>query len=225
MPKLIVAGCSYSDRFFNEKCYGDYLSDRLNLDYIHKAKNCGSNYSIWRTISTMVINKEIDPDDIVLIQYTEITREEFYTALDPNTNHVVREHYGDGWIIRYKLGCEQWNTTRPIQKMLKTYSDYMVSREFESERFIFNDYNFQCLLEKFNINAYFLRLSCYSQISEDGSELQILSDYFKNRVFTERTKYTVHPFCFSDSDPWHLSDMGHRELANDLHTFLSKDNS
>ena len=65
MTKLIVAGCSVSDYTCVDKVWREYLSDQLTIPYMHEAVACGSNYRIWRKLSSHIINRTITPDDDV----------------------------------------------------------------------------------------------------------------------------------------------------------------
>ena len=222
MSKLIVAGCSFSDRFHVEKSYGDYLSEKLNMDYVHEARKCGSNSAIWRIITNKVINKELTSDDILLIQYTEATRTEFCSVTDPKSTSTVYEKYDDNsYLIRYKIGADEWNHNKRISQFLNIYTNDMLYETYEFDKFVTNDYNFQCMLEHNKINAYFVRVSWYSpETFKINQNKQTVSDYFKNRIFTEPHKYREHPYCFSDDDRFHLSNEGHIAIASDLYNFL-----
>lgn len=225
MRKLIVAGCSFSDRFHVEKSYGEYLSEHLNMEYVHEARSCGSNNAIWRTITNKIINKDITADDILLIQYTEPTRTEFCSYTDPkSTSNVVEKYDDNSYLIRYKIGAEDWHYEKNISKFLSIYTNNILYDKYEFDKFRFNDYNFQCMLELNNINAYFIRVSLYSpEINILAPKLET-SEYFNNRIFTQHQKYREHPYCFSDEDRFHLSDHGHITIAADLYEFLKDKN-
>ena len=79
MSKLVVAGCSFSDRTRVKKCYGDHLSKLLNLDYLHLAGGCGSNDRSIRLIVTNVLLNKISPGDHVIIQLTSSERKEVFS--------------------------------------------------------------------------------------------------------------------------------------------------
>ena len=46
--KLCVAGCSFSDYTKVDKVWGEYLAEKLDVDYLHEGAGCGSNWRIWR---------------------------------------------------------------------------------------------------------------------------------------------------------------------------------
>ena len=79
MSKLVVAGCSFSDRTLVEKCYGDHLAELLNVDYLHLAGGCGSNDRSIRLIVTDVLLNKIKSGDHVIIQLTTPERKEVFS--------------------------------------------------------------------------------------------------------------------------------------------------
>lgn len=79
MSKLVVAGCSFSDRTLVKKCYGDHLAKLLNLDYLHLAGGCGSNDRSIRLIVTNVLLNKINPGDHVIFQLTTSERKEVFS--------------------------------------------------------------------------------------------------------------------------------------------------
>lgn len=225
MSKLVVAGCSFSDRYNVKNCYGDYLAKKLNREYVHEARSCGSNFAIWRSITNKIIDKEITQDDIVLIQYTEVTRTEFCSHVDPKPTANVKEMYdNNSYLIRYKIGSDEWHHNKKIANFLNTYTNNLLYDRYEFDKFKINDYNFQCMLEYNNINAYFIRVSLYSPEINENAPIFPINKYFKNRIFSEHQKYREHPYCFSNDDRFHLSEDGHQEIACDLYNFLKETN-
>jgi hypothetical protein len=78
MSKLIVAGCSVSDYTNVKKVWGEYLAEQLNYEYVHEAAGCGSNYRMWRVLTTHILNGNITANDTVVVQYTTLERNEFW---------------------------------------------------------------------------------------------------------------------------------------------------
>ena len=79
--KLAVAGCSISDRTKTTHCYGDYLADMLDMDYLHLAGGGGSNQRSIRLIQEAVLDGTLLRNDVVLFQITDTTRCELKSAL------------------------------------------------------------------------------------------------------------------------------------------------
>ena len=215
--KLLVAGCSFSDRFHVERCYGDMLSDRLGLEYLHEVRTCGSNTAIWRRITKHILDGNIDEHDIVLVQYTVIDRAEFATWKDPKDTPVVNEKFDDNtWLVRYKIDCETWHHNQMTAEFLRLYSENFICQDYEDEKFMINNYNFQCMLAVNRINAFFLNLSCYKPPDNVWSTIP----YFSDRVMSDHAMLQHAPYCLSDDDPWHMSLRGHAKVADDTYDFI-----
>ena len=216
--KLVVAGCSFSDRFQVDRCYGDILSQRLGFDYVHEARTCGSNTAIWRRITKHILEGGITEQDILLVQYTVMDRTEFATWKDPRYNDVVHEKYDDvTWLVRYKIDAETWHSNQTTAEFIRLYSQNFICPSYEDEKFVINNHNFQCMLAHHNINAFFLNLSCYAPVPSVWSVLE----YFQDRVYVDRVEtLACEPYMLSDKDPWHLSQAGHEKVSDDVYEFI-----
>ena len=214
--KLVVAGCSYSDRIQVDVCYGDILSTRLGTEYLHEARTCGSNYRIWRRIFEKVTNGEISQDDIVLIQYTEITRDELATWIDPLAKAELTEKFDpETWLFRFKMDANELCFDNDAKQWLKSYIDRWVCIPYEEQRFRMNNHMFQCMLEHHRINTFFLNLSAYAPNSNIWSTIS----YFPDRVYVDNTLH-LPPYNISPDDKWHLSPVGHKKVADDVYEFI-----
>lgn len=94
-PKLFSAGCSIADRTHTTHCYGDYLAERMDYDYVHLAGGGGSNYRSIRQIVQAVASGEATPDDMIVIQFTDPTRKEMNSSYLTGTSlgqKLAREH-------------------------------------------------------------------------------------------------------------------------------------
>lgn len=76
MSTLCVAGCSFSDRTQVSHCYGDFLAEILNMDYLHLAGGGGSNDRSIRRITESLLDGTLQPGSTVIFQPTEVTRRE-----------------------------------------------------------------------------------------------------------------------------------------------------
>lgn len=74
MSKLFSAGCSIADRTNVTHCYGDYVAEMLDREYVHFCGGGGSNERSIRLITHAVLNKQLTPHDMLLIQFTDVTR-------------------------------------------------------------------------------------------------------------------------------------------------------
>jgi len=157
---LWVFGCSASDRTEVETCYGDFLSKFLNLDYQHHARGCGSNDRIFRTLPHLIKNNDITADDLVIIQYTEETRTEFYSNIV--TDLPLRDAYDNGQILRYKANSHTWQPNQPERKFFRMYEKYFLDDSFCNEKFAANNFMLQCTMYANKINAWFLNIHGYT---------------------------------------------------------------
>lgn len=198
---LYVFGCSASDRTEVPKCYGDYLADSLNLTYQHYAAGCGSNDRIFRNLLTLVKNKTITSKDLVIIQYTETTRTEYWSSFVNDVN--LRDNYDSGQILRYKINSGSWQPNKIEKKFFKLYEQYFLNETFEQEKFAAHNFALQCVLEKYNIDAWFLDIHGYLPLSFDTIE------YFKDRIISLPDP-KIHQLFFDDG---HFHIEGHKKVA------------
>ena len=87
-PKLFSAGCSIADRTQTSHSYGDYLAEMLDYDYVHLAGGGGSNYRSIRQIVQAVGSGEATSEDMIVIQFTDVTRKEL------NSSYLSRTDFG-----------------------------------------------------------------------------------------------------------------------------------
>lgn len=151
--KIAVAGCSVSDYTEVDKVYGELLAERIGAEYIHEGAGCGSNYRIWRRITGHVMNGTITPEDIVIIQYTEVTRDEFWSSYVPSSKKdrydgkgkiELRENFDTGDIIRWKT--LQYGRNATEYNFLKLKEEHFTSIKFCEEKFATNHYAFHNML-------------------------------------------------------------------------------
>ena len=219
--KLFVYGCSFSDRFGDTThCYGDVLSKKLNIPYSHfGVAKCGSNDRIIRLLTHDVIEKNITPDDLVLIQYTIPHRKEFITWIDPEAVDEVHEAVDDYYLIRYKFECHKWHSNKKIKSFLKLYDEYMSVQNFNNYNFKLENIRLQTLLEHYNINACILGLSCYAPLPEN---MDYSIPYFKDRIYWNTEIGQADNERYAPDDPLHLSTNGHTILAEQLYDWLKE---
>lgn len=223
--KLIVAGCSFSDYTKVDSPYGKLLAEKLGYEYIHEGAGCGSNQRIWRRLTSMVLDGIITSDDLVIVQYTERTRQEFYTSYPqdnaykgPNCKEAIRvvEDYTDGGhIIRFKWGAHVWQYNSEEKQLFKLYEDGFLSIDYSNELFRVNHYNFQAMLARNNIKCIFVKTWRYRY----NIDAEILLE-FEPYVFYDTTvneEYNLEP-----GDVGHLSQEGHIDFSDRLYTHIKQ---
>ena len=105
-PKLFSAGCSIADRTQTTHCYGDYLAEMLDRRYVHFCGGAGSNERSIRLITHAVLNKQMTPDDLLLIQFTDVSRRELPSAWLTHTKSgkkIAQHHLAKIDIAREKF--------------------------------------------------------------------------------------------------------------------------
>ena len=219
--KVIVGGCSVSDYSGTgvDRVYGEILASNIGADYVHEGAGCGSNYRIWRTITRMVMDNEIDKNDIVLVQYTDVTRQEYWSSFVFSQSYgklSLREKKYDGDILRFKIGLSQ--PEKHEQKFYNLKESYFTSVEFDEERFEYNHFLFHNLMMSKNIKvAYFVPTGVMNTYSWDKKHLfnkngEIhLTD---NLCFEYPSKYL--------QDVGHFSQEGHECVANVIEKFIKR---
>lgn len=207
MPKLIVAGCSVSDYTNVNKVWGEYLADQLGYEYLHEAAGCGSNYRIWRVLASHIRKNIITPDDTVVVQYTTLERNEFWSPSDSTVEpRHHRDEYDNGSLIRYKVDSHNWHFGYE-SKLMKIY-DRFINLKYEEEKFINNHLMFQCLMKEYKIkNLYFVKVGGYGQ--ESLTLLDCYKDNYKvcQNIFDNHQNHLLNDSC-------HLSSTGHKLLAD-----------
>jgi hypothetical protein len=214
--KLCVAGCSFSDYSQVPNVYGEYLAAKLNFEYLHEGAGCGSNYRIWRTVTNHILSGNITADDLLIIQYTEYTRNEFWSAHEytdlpkRQTVNLVENYNNSGSLVKYKLGSASWQNHKNEQKFFESYEAEFVSPKFEEEKFTVYHEMFQHMLLNRKIPTIFLATKYWF------GDQKVLAEF-------ENTKFTCSITSenrLSDEDPNHLSVPGHQELADKLYLHI-----
>lgn len=217
--KLIVAGCSvsdYSNEFdFN---YGELLASYIGYDYIHKAAGCGSNFRIWRLITSMIRNNEISENDILIIQYTTSERKEFFTSyglvneFNPDVKSVsLKEPYNDGATIKFKIDSYKFYRNKNESNFLKTIEENFLSSEYDNEVFLNNQLMFQCLLNEKKIKTIFLRQTYYQP-----KNIPIIN--FEKQIYVPIDQFFIKGLCLEEGTPryGHFNEEGHKKLSEYL---------
>ncbi len=217
-PKLISAGCSFSDYLQNNRTvYGKELSQLLDRNYMHQGAGAGSNWRIWRVIGQAVMQGLITDRDIVTVQYTGIERREFWSShraeKKSHSDFLVsrRDSYADGDLIRYKAMAWTWQDHERENEFLQLYEEHHVCVSYEQEWFDLQHYQFQLLLQQHRIPCVFIigrhRPLEKFELIEPFSQWQ-----FQESEDFQRDTNTWN----SPADNSHLCDHGHRQLAEML---------
>lgn len=218
MRKLFVAGCSVSDYTKVEKVYGEYLSEKLNCDYVHEGAGCGSNWRIWRKITNYILNGELTSNDLLVVQYTTIERKEVWSKENYKMNNekiLLREDYKDGGnLVRFKVGSYDWQQIDYEKKFFNLYENCFLSIDYEREVFKTQNLMFQTMLKYFNIPTVFLGY----YLSLNKNTMDLLPEFKKNS-YVEIPHVLDRKYCL-ENDWWHLNDLGHQMVADKLYEYI-----
>ena len=214
--KLFVAGCSISDYnpYSNvNNVYGNHLSRLLDCEYVHEGAGCGSNHRIWRKITNHIIDGNLTNDDLLLIQYTEKSRTEFFSNIPfpYGRTHLnnLSEDYNDGKIIRFKVGDnESYGRLNKEREFLNLYEEHFLDRDFVEDEFKYHNYMFQHMLKNNGIKTIFLK----HFYNGDG-----LIEPFSGNSFQTDYKLLDNPkYRVSDIDHTHFSEEGQNVIGEML---------
>lgn len=223
MQNLLVLGCSVSDYTHVDKTWGEILAERCNLNYIHQAAGCGSNWRMWRKAFDLIDNGVVTKDDIVIVQYTELIRREFWSPYQTqsrplygsNGKSYMTEAYDNGHITRYKIDAQEMSDyTKKEQQFFKSYTR-MLNPKFELEQFKMMHNMFQGYMsDKGFDRLYFLMCAMFGALYE--------YDTFHSKY---ESNYIHAPKAFENhlpDDQGHMNQQGHLLLADLIYNYISK---
>ena len=216
--KLFTAGCSVSTRNSCNISYPEELSNLLNYELVNCAAGCGSNYRIWRILTKHIMDGDLTSDDLVIIQYTEPIRREFWSRFCTENKDVnMVDLYDEGTIIRFKFNSHTWQRTNEETEFLKLYEENFINDNFEMESFRVNNFNFQHMLKNNNIKVIFIKTNRLGRLNEN-------IDFF---TFNQYKKSFFYDFSNEDitnnqteTDSCHFSDKGHKLIAKNLYQHI-----
>ena len=219
---LVVAGCSVSDYTHVDKVYGEYLSEKINCNYIHEGSGCGSNWRMWRKIFNLVNNNIITNEDIIIVQYTELIRREFWSPYQKqsrslygsNEKSFIVEKYNDsGSIIKFKMDAHKFSDhTSDEKKFFKLYTRF-IDQDFELEQFFMMHNMFQSFMkDKGFKNLYFLKTGKYGPIKNSND----IIDFYKDNYISAPNAFDNHLL----GDKLHMNELGHKKLADIVYNYI-----
>ena len=185
MPNLVVGGCSFSSPFniAIQHSWPTIVSTRLKANLIDETATAGSNYRIWRKITTHIHTGLVTNKDAVIIQYIEPHRTEFFSpiqrrdndpSLAPYNQHAQAEPYKEfGYIVKNKWGLDQTGVgnEKIMGKLTMKFSD----DEFDLEQFRIQHIMFQGYLKSLRFKrVFFLRGGSYSPEIKDITDYPII---------------------------------------------------
>lgn len=206
---IVVGGCSFSHSYNipTQASYPYILANRLHTNVIDESRVQGSNFRIWRTITNHIINKRISPADTLIIQYTEIHRQEIWSPVAVrNHDEQIEEPYDGGKLFRFKLGSHMYgqDLEKPLSNMLSRCSN----AKYELEKFVVMHEMFCALLKQQDFDQVYFLDTIYSPFD------QVSNKHFQTINGRHLLDYHL------PGDTWHLSEEGHRRAADLILDFI-----
>ena len=219
--KLFVAGCSFSDYTKVDKVYGEFLSEKLGVQYVHEGAGCGSNFRIWRVIVNHILNSNLTSKDLLVIQYTKLERNEFWSSrelqapLEDRTVNLVEPYPAGGTLIRYKADAANWQYDPDEKLLFDLYERRFVGIDYSWDKYVVNHEMFQHFLASYNIPTIFLR-SIYWE-----KNTRLIQQYADTSLYWHHTQINQE-YCLAADDCGHLSLSGHRALSDKLYEHIKE---
>ena len=230
IKRLIVAGCSFSDYANVNKNYSEFLAEKFEIEHVPGyTSGIGSNERIFRKIMSGIREKKITKSDLLIIQYTEVMRREFWSRFtfpiqrggNKEKGSYNREPYDNGQIIKYKLDAYLHQERKEERLLFKSLADNFTCSEFEEERFENHHLGLLSVLEKENIRTVFVITGYLSDnISVNLYDSKYCSKIRVNPPLGPFNSVYYPEYCLSENDCTHLSEYGHEKLAEHLYDYI-----
>jgi hypothetical protein len=170
------------------------------------------------------MSNEITEDDLILIQYTEPTRQEFWSSHVDEHRQNIRDSKYNGDIIRWKYGAYTWSKTASDethqkfeQKFFKLKEEHFTSIEFDLERFEYNHYLFHNTIVSKNIKIAYVVPNGYMR----GHGAEFIDRFNKSgEIHIPNDTGTKDIYLLDDL--CHFNQLGHMHLATTIEKFLKK---
>jgi len=215
MKKLFIAGCSIATKNGMSTTYGDELAKLLDYECVHEGAGCGSNYRIWRTITNHIINGNLTSNDLLVINYTEPIREEFWSPFPiVNENMLNEDYYNDGKLIRFKVLANNYQKYKEEQQFFKLFEENFLNWEYQLDKFNVYHFNFQHMLKNHKIKTIFIK-SNRIFAEWDGNIFDEFKPLYIDTTIDDKST------CISEND-CHFSDYGHKLMAKNLYNHILK---
>lgn len=211
--KVCVAGCSVSDRYEIKDCYGDFVSRLLEAEYLHLAASSGSNERTWRLVTDCITKGLLTKEDLLIVQYTEVTRTEFWYEQDIRIPHS-EPSCDQGSVIKFKINHDNKRSStelasKEITRFYQMYRQHFLNKNFEQEKFRLRHSQFQCMLLHYDIATVFIDSS---RIHPGDYEIATTGRISRFRDSTNEileNNLSSHDLC-------HFSQEGARLMADQL---------
>ena len=229
MPKLFVSGCSFSDYTLVKHNWGELLSDKLGMQYVHMNRGGGSNDRTWREIAWKILEGEITSDDVVIAQYTNLDRREFgATEIGHNPNsELAKEKFdtriGTFYTTAFKSDSHMWQNDDWDVKLHNAYEHTgAISETYSLAHFYTQHGMFDSLCKQHHIKIIYMGTR-YMPCDVEISGTHVFNEHHHMPVVSpDRTMLGHHPDhpAQDEYDSSHLSQYGHELLARHVEQYI-----
>ena len=196
------------------------MAPMLEYDYHHIAMGAGNNDRTWRILSRMIMESEITPEDLVIVQYTDVYRTEFaasaetYQPLvhDPHRDNrpgkavpwIHKQHTttGDVYTTNFKPHSHTW-VSDPHKELHYIYEKTALDGNWHIEHFVSQHAMFKVFCDHHDIRLIILNSSYdgIQHITEPGADVEqfyLSADTHmvcaEDILWPERSRTNRHPY-------------------------------
>ena len=238
MNKVAVTGCSFSSYTGVDKVYGDWIAERLNIEYLHLARGIGSNHRGIYASTKAITSGALSEGDVLVFQITDPHRKilssfEPIKYIDmPGQAEKWPTPFGDAWTTDYKAGSSQWQGSDPVGKrnrrLYMTMELSCVNNAFETDQLVMQLILLDALCKTRGITLIpvatryvsYIDWREHNQNDIAGSLSDILPADLVERLFNE----TDHIIRGSSEEP-SVHDLGFRDPSSPFGDDQNYDNS
>ena len=247
--KLVVCGCSISSTTKVKRAWGHYLSDKLDVDYLHLATGCGSDKRGFRRLTQAIIAGDVDENSLVLFQPTEVTRREIPSHATPEEyeKHIAKTQAGDadigatpilektltGRIVSFfKVDSYEWQPNH-LDKLVHLHTQQgpgCLDSHFDAEMLSVYYYMLESMCKQKNITLVTIWDGTRGWLdvlkTHKSSQIRLIGDAFDRELwfrvddFWTNHERTVVYALDPPEDRAHFNTAGHIKLADDIEKFL-----
>ncbi len=248
--KLVVCGCSISDRTQTKYAYGDYLSSSLGIEYLHLAGGAGSDKRGFRLLVQAIQSGEVDSKSLVLFQPSEVIRRELPSRISEEdfAEHIagveeknmrlegaspIYDKTLTGQIVtRFKIDSCHWTTVDADREMQLAIQERpgCLNFDYDSEMLSVYWYMLQGLCDSKGITLVLVEdnIRGWPSVIFNKHSDAIKSEWFNKTnwinlmdFMNEQERFTIYALD-PPHDRVHFNEAGHIKVADELANILKK---
>ena len=212
MPRIIVAGCSYSTPEGGlPTSWPELVQERTEHTVINLSMPGGSNDRIYRVIHELHERDPITGDDTLIIQHTSQNRFEITVNENNRTGRDV-EHRDYGAHIHWKVNSWRGCDEQPLRQFRRLWEEHYTNNEYNQLYYRRRHREFMSYARSNRWCVYHMWASQYSRYMRRTETYDNVIDV---STVTENPEYRLAP-----GDDGHLNVEGHQIVAKHVATVL-----